>query len=104
MANNNHFNLTLDTLAPTGSITRPAAFINENKNLVIVGNGDPVYMKVWYTKTSAPATKEDEEYLAAQWEAFSTTKKTNCVEEGDYYYHLVLKDDVENESDIYDAQ
>ena len=36
MANNNHFDLQLDTLAPSGSITRPGQFINANDNLVIV--------------------------------------------------------------------
>ena len=45
MSNNNHFTLTLDTLAPTGSITRPAQAIRENQNLTI-DKGDAIYMKL----------------------------------------------------------
>ena len=37
MANNDHFELTLDTLAPTGSISGLGEFEKENKPLVIDG-------------------------------------------------------------------
>lgn len=60
MANNNNFNLTLDTLAPTGSITRPDLYINANGNLTI-NKGDATYMKVWFNSTAA-GTKSDVGY------------------------------------------
>jgi hypothetical protein len=63
MANNNHFDLQLDTLAPSGSITRPGQFINANDNLTIV-KGDATYMKVWFNSSSTGA-KTDAEYSAA---------------------------------------
>jgi hypothetical protein len=45
MANN--FKLTLDTLAPTGSIKRPAEFLNAEGTLTI-DKGDATHMKVWF--------------------------------------------------------
>jgi hypothetical protein len=47
MANN--FKLTLDTLAPEGSITRPAEFLNAEGTLTI-NKGDATHMKVWFDK------------------------------------------------------
>lgn len=46
MAKNN-FTLTLDTLAPEGSIVRPAEFMKANQNLAIT-TGQATYMKVWF--------------------------------------------------------
>ena len=102
MANNNHFNLTLDTIAPTGSITRPGEYINKNGNLAIAYAGEPVYMKVWFNDT-ANGTKSDEGYLNGQWEAVSPTKLTDFKTDGVYYYHLVLMDSVNNESTVYNT-
>lgn len=99
MANNNHFELTLDTLAPVGSIKGLGDYEKENKDLVIDG-GDATFKKVWFDKEAAP-TKESEGYLAAQWEAKDLAVKSAFVESGNYYYHLVLMDDVNNESEIY---
>lgn len=105
MANNNHFNLNLDTLAPTGSITRPAQYLNANKNLTITRDSDDaVYMKVWRT-TDAEGTKTDANYPTA-WEAFSATKITDFTstdKDGAYFYHLVLCDAVMNESAVYNT-
>lgn len=105
MANNNHFNLTLDTLAPSGTITRPAEYINENKNLVITrSSDDAILMKVWRNK-KATGTKSDEEYPST-WETFSATKITNFTgkdDEGAWFYHLQLNDSVNNESEIYNT-
>ena len=102
MANNNHFNLTLDTIAPTGSITRPGEYINKNGNLAITYAGEPVYMKVWFNDT-ANGTKSDEGYLEGSWEAVNSTKLTDFKTDGIYYYHLVLKDSVNNESTVYNT-
>lgn len=102
MANNNHFDLQLDTLAPTGSITRPAQFMNANDNLVI-DKGDATYMKVWFDNNSTGA-KTDSGYTSASWEAAATSKMTAFVNDGQYYYHLVLMDSVNNESNVYNTQ
>ena len=99
MANNNHFELTLDTLAPSGSISGLGEYEKENKDLVING-GDATFKKVWFDKVAAP-TKESEGYLAAKWEAKDLAVKSAFAESGIYYYHLVLMDDVNNESEIY---
>lgn len=114
MANNNHFNLTLDTLAPSGSISRTNQYINANENLTI-SIGDATFMKVWFD-TNATGTKvipdpenpgqtiPDPGYAGASWEAASTTKQTAFIDDGRYYYHLVLMDDVANESEVYNTQ
>lgn len=101
MANN--FTLTLDTLAPQGSISRLAEheFIKANVDLTI-DKGDATYMKVWFD-TTAQGTKESAGYTSASWEAAATSKKTNFVADGQYYYHVVLMDDVNNESVVYNT-
>lgn len=99
MANNNHFELTLDTLAPSGSISGLREYEKENKDLVIDG-GDATFKKVWFDKVAAP-TKKSEGYLAAEWEAKDLAVKSTFAVSGIYYYHLVLMDDVNNESEIY---
>jgi hypothetical protein len=101
MANN--FKLTLDTLAPQGSISRLAEheFIKANVDLTI-DKGDATYMKVWFD-TTAQGTKESEGYTSASWEAAATSKKTNFIKDGQYYYHVVLMDDVNNESVVYNT-
>lgn len=101
MANNNHFELTLDTLAPQGSITRPDHYLNANDDLVIV-KGDAVYMKVWFNQT-AIGTTSDEGYTQGSWIAADTTYETEFTNDGTYYYHLVLMDDVANESEVYNT-
>ena len=63
MANN--FKLTLDTLAPQGSISRLAEheFIKANVDLTI-DKGDATYMKVWFD-TTAQGTKDSAGYTSA---------------------------------------
>ena len=56
MANNNHFELTLDTLAPAGSISGLGEFEKENKPLVIDG-GDAAFKKVWFDALNANDVK-----------------------------------------------
>ena len=72
MAKNN-FELTLDTLAPEGSITRPAQYLNANGKVTIV-KGDATHMKVWFD-TEATGTKGTG-YEGASWEAAATEKDT----------------------------
>lgn len=101
MANNNHFELTLDTLAPTGSISGLGEFEKENKTLVIDG-GNATFKKVWFDTLSAKdVTKECDGYKNAEWEAKDAAVESLFTTTGKYYYHLVLMDDVNNESEIY---
>jgi hypothetical protein len=66
MANNNHFELTLDTLAPTGSISGLGDYEKENKVLVITNDG-ATFKKVWFDALSKDAvTKECEGYVNAE--------------------------------------
>ncbi len=101
MANNNHFMLTLDTLAPVGSISRGASrFVKENFDLSIIKDQDATgvtYMYVWFDKSDAPAD------IPAGLKPIpvATSYKTNFTEAGEYYYHLVLMDDLNNKSKIY---
>lgn len=98
MAMNNNFKLTLDTLAPAGSITTPKEYTNAQVTLSI-NKGDATFMKVWVDskrvglETDAPA----------DWEAAATSKVTNIVSDGVYYAHLILMDDVANKSQVYNS-
>ena len=100
MANNNHFELNLDTQAPSGSITKPAAIINANSNLTIV-KGDATFMKLWFNTTAA-GTTSDPEYPSNPVAA-ATSALTAFSADGTYYYHMTLIDDVGNESVVYDT-
>lgn len=101
MANNNHFELTLDTLAPVGSISGLSEFEKENKSLTIDG-GNATFKKVWFDALPADeVTKECDGYKNAAWEAKETAVESMFTTTGVYYYHLVLMDDVNNESEIY---
>ena len=97
MANNNHFTLTLDTLAPSGSISRgDSRFVKENFNLSIT-KGDATYMYVWFDKSDAPADiPADLKPIPAD-----TSYTTKFTEAEEYYYHLVLMDELNNRSAIY---
>jgi hypothetical protein len=99
MANNNHFELTLDTLAPTGSITRPKEYLNKNATLNI-NTGDAAYKKVWFD-TKAAGDTSSTNYKNAKWDVASNAVTTQFTTTGTYYYHMILKDSVENESNIF---
>lgn len=101
MANNNHFELTLDTLAPTGSISGLNEFEKANKALTIVG-GDATFKKVWFDNLDKDDVSKDcDGYKNAEWEAKDAAVVSAFNATGRYYYHLVLMDDVNNESEIY---
>ena len=97
MANNNHFTLTLNTLAPAGSISRgDSRYVKENFDLSIV-KGDATYMYVWFDKVDKPGAIPD----SVNPIPAVTTYQTKFVEAEEYYYHLVLMDDLNNRSEIY---
>ena len=98
MANNNHFLLTLDTLAPSGSITAKR-YYNVNGDVTIV-KGDATHMYVWFDdKAAGERADAPASYIEA------TDKITSAfAADGNYYYHLVLVDDVGNESEVYNTE
>ena len=98
MANNNHFLLTLDTLAPSGSISAPRYFKENGKVTIVTGDAQKMY--VWFddkdagVREDAPASFID-----------AATEITSAFEtDGNFYYHLVLVDDVGNESEVYNTE
>ena len=98
MAMNNNFELTLDTLAPAGSITTPKEYTNAQVTLSI-NKGDATFMKVWVDSKSVGLETD----APADWEAAATSKVTNIVTDGVYYAHLILMDDVANKSQVYNS-
>lgn len=98
MAMNNNFELTLDTLAPTGSITTPKEYTNAQVTLSI-NKGDATFMKVWVDSKSVGLETD----APADWEAAAISKVTNIVTDGVYYAHLILMDDVANKSQVYNS-
>lgn len=99
MASNNYFDLTLKTIAPKGSIKSNVTYTNTNVDLELT-YGDATYMKVWFNE-SASATADDAASVA--WEAPAAKKTTAFTAEGTYYYHLLLVDNLGNESEVYTA-
>lgn len=99
-ANNNHFGLTLDTVAPRGNISAEA-FYNAQGKLTLTYDSDASQMKVWFN-TSAEGSKTDEAY-PTEWEAVAKEKNTAFVADGTYYYHVVYKDAVANESQVFNS-
>lgn len=98
MAMNNNFKLTLDTLAPAGSITTPKEYTNAQVTLSI-NKGDATFMKVWVDSKGVGLETD----APADWEAAATSKVTNIVTDGVYYAHLILMDDVANKSQVYNS-
>ena len=94
MANNNHFNLQLDTTSPSGSVSRSAAY-STAANITVKPSctaSDVKYMKVWLTgKTSSNDT-------TGTWEAYSASKTITVGAEDTYTAHAIFMDDIGNES------
>lgn len=104
MANQNHFELTLDTIAPTGSITRAYQYGKVNADMA-VNVGDASFVKYWFT-TSPTGTDQDANY-PSEWTpvvAGTTAKVTDFTADGQYYYHMQLMDSVDNKSPIYNTE
>ena len=92
----NNFQLTLDTLAPKGSIS-PSSLTATNKSLpVTINKGDATYMQVWYDTTqntsAAPAN--------TPWIAAADSYNVGFSTDGTYYAHVILMDDVRNKSTV----
>jgi len=97
MANNNHFELTLDTLAPAGSISRGTnQFHNANFALTIT-KGDATFMYVWFDSSASTSSIPSETTVIPAADSYTTTFSAN----GNFYYHCVLMDDVGNQSEVY---
>ena len=62
----NNFKLTLDTLAPVGSVS-PSSLTATNKSLAItINKGDATYMQVWYdTSDKTLVAPENTPWIAA---------------------------------------
>lgn len=94
MANNNHFNLQLDTTSPSGSVSRSAAY-STAANITVKPSctaSDVKYMKVWLTgKTTSNNT-------TGTWEAYSSSKTITVGAEDTYTAHAIFMDDIGNES------
>lgn len=94
MANNNHFNLQLDTTSPSGSVSRSAAY-STAANITVKPSctaSDVKYMKVWLTgKTTSNNT-------TGTWEAYSASKTITVGAEDTYTAHAIFMDDIGNES------
>jgi len=95
-ANFNHFELTLDTLAPSGSITRPAQYVNAQTTLTIA-KGDATFMYVWTDTTASPTAMPTGTSVIPAAESWTTS----FAADGVYYGHLILEDSVGNQSEIY---
>ena len=92
----NNFQLTLDTLAPKGSIS-PSSLTATNKSLpVTINKGDATYMQVWYDTTqntsAAPAN--------TPWITAADSYNVGFSADGTYYAHVILMDDVRNKSTV----
>lgn len=99
-ANTNHFGLTLDTVAPKGSISAQASY-NAQGKVTITYDSDASQMKVWYT--SSPVGSKSDSNYPTEWEAVAKEKNTAFTSDGTYYYHVVFKDSVANESEVFNS-
>ena len=93
----NNFKLTLDTLAPVGSVS-PSSLTATNKSLPItINKGDATYMQVWYD--TAPNTAAAP--AGTPWIAAASSHTIGFSTDGTYYAHVILMDDVRNQSKVY---
>ena len=97
MANNNHFQLTLDTLAPSGSISAQRYY--KANGSVSITKGDATQMSVWFDSKAIGDRGDATAFIAA-----NDSITTDFIDDGNYYYHLVLRDDVGNESEVYNTK
>ena len=75
---NNKFGLTLDTLAPTGSITRTTPQYVNGQSTFAINKGDATYMYVWLSKgTPASALPTSGVTWAPASESVSLTPSEN---------------------------
>lgn len=94
---NNKFGLTLDTLAPKGSITRKTGQYVNGKSDFTIEKGDAAYMYVWLSENNGAAALPD----SPSWVAAATSASLTPAKNGNFVANLVLMDDVGNKSEIY---
>ena len=97
MANKNHFNLTLDTTKPTGSIECKVRYTNKVEDLAVDYNDDAAYMKVWFDTASDPKSAPAD----LGWQALAHNLQTAFADDETYFYHVQFVDSIGNESEIY---
>lgn len=97
---NNKFGLTLDTLAPKGSITRKTGQYVNGKSDFTINKGDATYMHVWLSENAGASKLPESVTWAPAAESISLTPEKN----GTFYANLVLMDDVGNKSEVYHSQ
>ena len=99
MTNNNHFTLTLDTIAPTGTISVPPYVNSSNGSFAVTLNetSEPSYckyMKVWAVLKGSSMTAPE----TPSWETFASSKTLTLTQNGTWVVHALYMDDVGNET------
>jgi len=104
----NGFRLTLDTLKPTGAISSgDHKYTNSNFDLTITNTGNSAkFMKIWFDESDTTSTVPSSlTWIDISSKGASFTQTTAFTSEtGTFYYHLILMDEVNNESDIYHTE
>ena len=98
---NNKFGLTLDTLAPTGSITRTTPQYVNGQSTFAINKGDATYMYVWLSKGSMDSELPKS---GVTWAPAAESISLTPAENGNFYANLVLMDDVSNKSAVYHSE
>jgi len=95
----NNFILTLDTIAPTGSITKPdqSKSVSGSISLTLT-TGGANYMKVWAEDSSSAAPSSAPSNI--NWVPANTSYQINFGTDGDYKLYAVFMDDVGNVSNV----
>ena len=94
----NNFQLTLDTLAPSGSISPGKDTLTAtNSSLSLsIEKGDATYMQVWYDTSDKTLVAPEN----TPWIAAASSHTIGFTADGSYYAHVILMDDVRNKSTV----
>lgn len=98
---NNKFGLTLDTLAPTGSITRTTPQYVNGQSTFAINKGDATYMYVWLSKDNPASALPTS---GVTWAPAAESVSLTPPENGNFHANLVLMDDVSNKSAVYHSE
>ena len=98
---NNKFGLTLDTLAPTGSITRTTPQYVNGQSTFAINKGDATYMYVWLSKGDPASALPTS---GVTWAPAAESVSLTPAENGNFHANLVLMDDVSNKSAVYHSE
>ena len=97
-----YFNLTLDTVAPSGGSITVDSYYNTTGTVGLnAGTGGASFMKVW-TNQTAVGTINDAE-IPETWEAYAHTKQVTFGAQGTNYVHALFMDEVGNISNVVDS-